>query len=81
MAICFCILMIQSKCHTEYKNAPEICAILIADDQSLLQRDVDALNNGEITQEQFELRKRNRENGTLGLCLISLIKREQSGNF
>ncbi|TGL98777.1 hypothetical protein [Leptospira congkakensis] len=77
----FVVLMTLWNCHTEYTNAPEICALLVADDQSLLQKDLDSLNRGDITQEQFELRKRNRENGSLGICLIALIKTKENSNF
>ncbi|TGK91514.1 hypothetical protein EHQ30_14970 [Leptospira brenneri] len=77
----FFVFVNQCQCHTEYKNAPEICAFLIIDDQTLLENDKVLLNKGEITQEEFELRKRSRENGSLGLCLISLIKTKENSNF
>lgn len=79
--VAFCVLVLQWECHTEYKNAPEICAFLAIDDQSLLEKDKDLLNKGEITQEEFEFRKRSRENGSLGICLISLIKTKENSNF
>ncbi|MCW7483296.1 SHOCT domain-containing protein [Leptospira kanakyensis] len=79
--VMFLILFTQVNCHTEYKNAPEVCAFLIVDDQALLENDKVLLNKGEITQEEFEHRKRSRENGSLGLCLISLIKTKENSNF
>ncbi|MCW7470515.1 hypothetical protein [Leptospira kanakyensis] len=81
MIVMFSILITQMKCHTEYKNAPELCAITFADDQNRLQNDIALLNNGELTQEQVEQRRRNRENASIGLCLISLIKTKENSNF
>lgn len=76
-----CLLVMQWECHTEYKNAPELCAVAFSDNQNRLQNDLVLLANGSITQDQFEQRKRTRENGTLGLCLISLIKTKENSNF
>lgn len=58
-----------------------MCAIFIANNQNRLQNDLVLLEKGEITQENFELRKRTREDGTLTLCLMSLIKTKENSNF
>lgn len=77
----FFFLALHWHCHTEYKNAPELCVVAFADNQNRLQNDMVLLANGNITQDQFEQRKRTRENGSLGLCLISLIKTKENSNF
>lgn len=75
------VLVTQFNCHTEYKNAPEMCGFFHANNQNRLQNDLVLLEKGEITQENFELRKRNREDGTMTLCLMSLIKTKENSNF
>lgn len=79
--VLICFVLTLSNCQNEYANSPQLCVVANAQLQSALAKDLDDFNNGKINQEQYERAKRNRETGALGLCLISLIKREQNGNF
>lgn len=58
-----------------------MCAIFIAANQNHLQNDMVLLEKGEITEENFELRKRTGEDGTLTLCLMSFLKTKENSNF
>lgn len=68
-------------CQPEYANAPEVCLLVYSELGQLIEGDRKELDEGKITQQQFNDRVRRREDGTLGICLIALIKRKQSGNF
>ncbi|MCW7470517.1 hypothetical protein [Leptospira kanakyensis] len=78
---CFLILITQMKCHTEYKNAPEVCLAIQAQSQINTNKDLQDLNAGLITEARFNERLRLREEGALVICMVSLIKTKENSNF
>lgn len=78
IVILFCFF---SQCQPEYANSPEACLLIQTDLQSLNAKDLADYNSGKITEQRYLELKRMREEGALGICLISLIKRKQNRNF
>ncbi|TGL90710.1 hypothetical protein EHQ68_04610 [Leptospira congkakensis] len=68
-------------CQPEYINSPEACLLIQADIQSLNAKDLADFNSGKITEQKYLELQRMREEGALGICLVSLIKRKQNRNF
>ncbi|MCW7470516.1 hypothetical protein [Leptospira kanakyensis] len=75
------LMVLQWNCKTEYKNAPELCLIALARTNSLLEKDLEDLNSGKISEARYMELRNMRESGAFGLCMVSLLKREQNGNF
>ncbi|TGK53857.1 hypothetical protein [Leptospira kanakyensis] len=79
--VMFLILFTQVNCHTEYKNAPEVCLAIQAQSQINTNKDLQDLNTGLITEARFTERLRLREEGALVICMVSLIKTKENSNF
>ncbi|TGL90713.1 hypothetical protein EHQ68_04625 [Leptospira congkakensis] len=74
-------LMLQTECKKEYVNSAPLCAIALAELHQNLAKDMQELNEGKITQAEYNAGVKLRENGAYTLCLASFVDREENKNF
>ncbi|TGL90712.1 hypothetical protein EHQ68_04620 [Leptospira congkakensis] len=68
-------------CEQRYLSNPDFCALMIADGESLKAEDLAKLNAGLIASEEYERLVRLRENSTLTICALSILKTKENQNF
>lgn len=81
LIVLVCLVLTLLNCKNEYANSAPLCVVALARLQQNLAKDLQDLNDGKISQSEYNEGVRLRESGAYGLCLMSLIKREQNGNF
>ncbi|MCW7470514.1 hypothetical protein [Leptospira kanakyensis] len=74
-------ILAQWHCKKEYGNSAPLCVIALAELQQNLAKDLQDLNEGKITQAEYNEGIRLRETGAYTLCLASLVDREENKNF
>ncbi|TGL54355.1 hypothetical protein EHQ59_06865 [Leptospira kemamanensis] len=77
----FFLFFMVIKCQRQFGNSADLCAFAILEGEGLNSEDLKKLNVGLISREEYDRIIRVRNESTIGICILSFIKREKNQNF